>query len=960
MKKFIFTTILIFIFAIPHFLQAQWARVYGGDGDDWANSIQQTSDGGYIVAGYTDSFGVELSDIWVAKLSFAGDIEWQNTFGGNQDEEAYSVDETSDGGYIVAGYTDSFGLGNLDYWVLKLSSEGIIEWQQTFGGSGDDWAYSVHQTSDGGYIVGGSSDSFGSGEVDFWVLKLSSDGDVEWQDIYALGVNSFLSSIQETSDGGYITAGHIFPAINNSYDLLILKLTSTGLIEWQRYYGGSQDDWANSIRQTDNGEYLVAGQTQSFGAGGWDFWVLKLTSVGDVDWERTYGRGGDDKADSAQQTSDGGFIVAGHTDSFGAGLSDFWLLKLSSSGNIEWQRTYGDSGEEAAYSIQQTDDTGYVVAGRTDSYSTGDFDFLVLKLYSNGEIDPSCALPGDSTAAIANTGTASSTTLIMPRNTGAFPQDTDIFPQASDSDATLICEDRPEISGTVRTEGGVGIEGVTITFSGGEGEATTDVDGNYTHNVSYGWSGETTPSKAGYGFSPSSRDYTEIISDQAGEDYSGFIVHIISGFVRDGGSEGIEEVTIIFSNSGGETTTGSDGSYSHTVKEGWSGTATPIKDCYSFAPPSRSYVNVLSDQSSQDFTGTFLTYTISGTIRMASTTAPLSGVVMFGLPGNPVTDASGYYEATVDCGWSSQVTPTMLRRVFSPVSQNYIDVHSDYTNQDYLAYQGWIISGLVRDDASEGISGVTIIFSGDAGTALTGVDGSYSHTVIEGWSGTAIPSRPGYDFTPSSRNYTDLTTDIPDQDYTGELIPYTLTISAGDGGTTQPVPGSYIYYYGAEVEVEAIPESGYVYSRWSGDVESDHETRNPVIIFMDSDKSIEALFDKEKLCFIASAAYSRPSHPHVQVLRDFRDRYLVRSKAGRMLVEYYYRYSPDVADLISRHAALRASARIHLLPFVVLSFAVLHLGPGNLAILLISLVVFPIFLVLLRNREKRGQAPFFS
>ena len=194
MKKFIFTTILIFIFAIPHFLQAQWARVYGGDGDDWANSIQQTSDGGYIVAGYTDSFGVELSDIWVAKLSFAGDIEWQNTFGGNQDEEAYSVDETSDGGYIVAGYTDSFGLGNLDYWVLKLSSEGIIEWQQTFGGSGDDWAYSVHQTSDGGYIVGGSSDSFGSGEVDFWVLKLSSDGDVEWQDIYALGVNSFLSS----------------------------------------------------------------------------------------------------------------------------------------------------------------------------------------------------------------------------------------------------------------------------------------------------------------------------------------------------------------------------------------------------------------------------------------------------------------------------------------------------------------------------------------------------------------------------------------------------------------------------------------------------------------------------------------------------------------------------------------------------------------------------------------------
>jgi uncharacterized delta-60 repeat protein len=512
---------------------------------------------------------VELSDIWVAKLSFAGDIEWQNTFGGNQAEEAYSVDETSDGGYIVAGYTDSFGLGRQDYWVLKLSSEGIEEWQQTFGGSGDDWANSVQQTSDGGYIVGGSSDSFGSGEVDFWVIKLSSDGDVEWQNIYALGVNSYLRSIQETSDGGYIAAGHIYPAINNSYDLMILKLTSSGLKEWENYYGGSQDDWANSIQQTDDGEYLVTGHTQSFGAGGWDFWVLRLTSTGNVDWERTYGRGGDDRAESAQLTSDGGLIVAGHTDSFGAGLLDFWLIKLSSFGNIEWQRTYGDIGEEVAYSINQTDDTGYVVAGRSDSYNIGDFDFLVLKLYSDGEIDPSCVLPGDSTATIASTGAALGATFMALQNPGAFPQETDVSPQPSDSGAYLVCEDRPEISGTVRTEGSVGIEGVTIAFSEGEGETTTDADGKYTHNVSYGWSGEATPSKAGYGFSPSSRSYTEVISDQASEDYTGFIVHIISGFVRDGGSVGIEEVTITFSNSGGEATTGSDGSYSHAVKEGW-------------------------------------------------------------------------------------------------------------------------------------------------------------------------------------------------------------------------------------------------------------------------------------------------------------------------------------------------------------------------------------------------------
>ncbi|NIO19798.1 MAG: hypothetical protein GTN76_03420, partial [Candidatus Aenigmarchaeota archaeon] len=652
MKKIILASILILIIAIPQSLQAQWAMLYGGSGNDWANSVQQTSDGGYIVAGYTESFGEGLWDIWVLKLSFAGDIEWQRTYGGLQNEEAYSIQETSDGGYIVAGYTDSFGEGNTDIWVLKLTPEGDIEWQRTFGGSGDEWANSIQQTSDGGYIIGGSSNSFGNGEFGFWVIKVSSQGIVEWQDIYTHFVNSYLRSIRETSDGGYITAGHIYPSLNNSFDFLILKLDSIGLIEWQRYYGGSQDDWANAIQETSDGGYFVAGYTESFGAGNLDFWVLKLTSIGNIDWERAYGGSGDDWANSAQQTSDGGFIVAGASDSFGAGLSDFWLIKLTSLGIIEWQTPYGNIGEEAAFSLHQTGDGGYVVAGSTDSYSVGDLDIKVVKLYSDGAIDPSCDLPGSSNASIASTGAAFFDTYATPWDTSIAPQITDVTPQESDSDAFLICEERLEISGSVKTEGDVGIEGVIITFSGGEGEAVTDADGNYSHSVSYGWSGTATPSMAGYGFTPSSREYTEVISDQADENYTGFIVHIISGFVRTGGGDGIDEVIITFSNNGGEVVTAADGSYSHAVKEGWSGTATPAKNCYSFAPPSQLYTNVISDHTNQDYTGTFLTYTISGTILMASTSAPLNGVVMSGLPGNPVTDASGYYEATVDCGWS--------------------------------------------------------------------------------------------------------------------------------------------------------------------------------------------------------------------------------------------------------------------------------------------------------------------
>ncbi|MGD2295780.1 MAG: hypothetical protein PVF22_08080, partial [Candidatus Aminicenantes bacterium] len=468
MKKFIFISSLLLVFAACLPLQAQWAVHYGGTGDDWANSVQQTSDGGYIVAGGTESYGDGNSDVWVLKLSFTGDIEWQRTFGGTDNEEVYEVQETSDGGFIVVGYTNSSGAGRSDSLILKLTAEGDIEWQYTFGRSGDDWANSVQQTSDGGYVVGGSSDAFGNGELVYWVLKLTPDGNVDWQYAYSTGVNCYLRSIQETSDEGYIVAGHMSPSVVGGYDLLILKLDSIGQIIWQRYYGGVQDDWANSIQETEDGGYFVAGYTGSFGAGGWDIWALKLDSVGDIEWQRTYGRGQDDWGTSAQQTSDGGYVVAGYTDSFGAGFSDFWVVKLSSLGLIEWQTPYGGTGDEAAFSVSQTDDTGFVVAGTTGSYTAGGLDLLVLKLYSDGTIDPSCALPGSSNAVINTTAATLSTTVIAPFTAGVNPQIVIVSSQDSDSEAYWVCEDRPEISGAVKTEGGAGIEGVTVTFSGGE------------------------------------------------------------------------------------------------------------------------------------------------------------------------------------------------------------------------------------------------------------------------------------------------------------------------------------------------------------------------------------------------------------------------------------------------------------------------------------------------------------
>jgi hypothetical protein len=203
--------------------------------------------------------------------------------------------------------------------------------------------------------------------------------------------------------------------------LLIFTSFTSLNAQWALTYGGSYSDVAQSIQQTNDGGYIIAGETRSFGAGLNDIWILKLDSNGATVWQRTYGGSYRDIARSIQQTGDGGYIVAGDTESFGAGMSDIWVLKLDSNGATVWQRTYGGSGGDVARTIQQTDDGGYIVAGYTESYGAGANDFFVLKLYSDGNVDPSCGLVGSSEATIADT-------YISPENTNIIPQDTNIIP----------------------------------------------------------------------------------------------------------------------------------------------------------------------------------------------------------------------------------------------------------------------------------------------------------------------------------------------------------------------------------------------------------------------------------------------------------------------------------------------------------------------------------------------------
>ncbi|MCD4749124.1 MAG: hypothetical protein K8R59_07105, partial [Thermoanaerobaculales bacterium] len=226
------------------------------------------------------------------------------------------------------------------------SAYGELFWAKTYGGSESDFAYSIQKTNDTGFIVAGHTYTFGAGSSDYWILKLDTNGVVEWQKTYGESSADYAGFIQQTNDGGYVVAGE-----NWSYfDCWVLKLDSSGTVEWQKVYGGSEQDRVNCIQQTTDGGYIVCGFTSSYGAGNADYWVLKLDSSGNIEWQKAYGRSDSDYARSIQQTSDGGYIVAGFIDAYGAGSPDYWVLKLDSSGNIEWQKTYGGSEHDYAKS----------------------------------------------------------------------------------------------------------------------------------------------------------------------------------------------------------------------------------------------------------------------------------------------------------------------------------------------------------------------------------------------------------------------------------------------------------------------------------------------------------------------------------------------------------------------------------------------------------------------------------
>ncbi len=441
MRKILFwKIILLFAFimkcSLPTWAQdILWEKSYGGIHSEYLFDAQPTADYGFILAGSSlsgksgnkDQESNGDLDYWIWKMDERGDLDWQKSFGGTGSDFLNSLRTTKDGGYILAGTSRSNksgdksenAYGKSDFWIIKLNAEGGEEWQKTIGGNGRDLLKAIRPTQDGGYIIGGSSDSGVSGlktepnngSLDYWVVKLKEDGAIEWQKSFGGRFLDKLESIEPTKDGGYIlggwsnssTSGNKFEDSFGEGDFWILKLDKYGEIEWQRTLGGEEDDHLYVIFEAADGRFYVGGNTRSGATGlkqvsngkGADFWILKLSENGEIVWQETYDIGENDILTSMTENEDGTLLVGGYAKTEKTGLStadkkginDYIALKIKDDGEEVWRQSVGSASEDNLRKLIETRDGGYLLVGtslggpsRDKNTGKGLNDFWVVKL----------------------------------------------------------------------------------------------------------------------------------------------------------------------------------------------------------------------------------------------------------------------------------------------------------------------------------------------------------------------------------------------------------------------------------------------------------------------------------------------------------------------------------------------------------------------------------------------------
>jgi hypothetical protein len=348
-------------------------------------NLLQTRDGGYALVGYTGSFGAGLEDVYLVRLNPQGEVLWSQTYGGTSKDNGWAILETAENGFMIFGFTSSFGAGGMDMYLIKTDAKGNSLWERTFGGPNDEYGWAMTATPDGGYALAGQTESFGEGDKDGYLVKVNADGEEIWAQTFGETEEDRLYSIDQAADDGFVLVGTTRSFGDGDRKAYLVKTDSSGELAWTQVFGQEQDDVGHSVRQTADGGYIVTGYTRSFDASSYDVWLIKTDEVGDLEWQEFYGGNGDDRTIYGEQTHDGGYILTGYTKSFGAGGWDVFLVRADPSGEVSWHKTFGGKGEDTGYTVRQTSDRGFILTGETYSLGEGGGDMYVIKTDQHGE-----------------------------------------------------------------------------------------------------------------------------------------------------------------------------------------------------------------------------------------------------------------------------------------------------------------------------------------------------------------------------------------------------------------------------------------------------------------------------------------------------------------------------------------------------------------------------------------------
>ena len=357
---------------------------------DYGRSLIQTNDGNYLIVGNMSILGDNYSNALLVKIDYTGEQKWKRDFTFSSTDRLNMVKELADGSLIMAGFTMSATDYSKDVLVIKTDAQGNVEWQRSYGDAQDEIANSIDISNGGGFIITGEVINANTGFGLCHLMKIDDEGELSWSNTFGGSQNDNGFSVTSTNDGGFAITGVTRSLGDNDGDAWLIKVSDSGAIQWERTYGGEDTEFGRAIQQTVDGGYIIIGQTESFGAGSSDAYLLKTDSEGNEMWSQTFGGQGTDQGRYVVESADQGYLISGYTDSFGAsGGFNFWMIKTNSLGELEWQRFFGEHGDDRGLSGIQTLDGGYAIAGYTSSVGSNSSNILFIKTDDNGNSDSS-------------------------------------------------------------------------------------------------------------------------------------------------------------------------------------------------------------------------------------------------------------------------------------------------------------------------------------------------------------------------------------------------------------------------------------------------------------------------------------------------------------------------------------------------------------------------------------------